>query len=104
MPPMSERYADYLPEPVPGAEHDFEEQLRSVPPVEVADLGSVFVNAILLEEDEWIASWQRGEEHRSLDVGTKAEALAWARNQKASHYWIFSATADDWIPLSQDHQ
>jgi hypothetical protein len=101
---MSEHHVDYLPEPVPGAERDFEEQLRLAPQTKDEGLGSVFVNWIVLEEDRWTANWQCGDEGRSLDEVTKAEALAWARNQEASHYWIFSAAADDWVPLSQDHE
>jgi hypothetical protein len=63
------------------------------------DHGSVFVNWIVLEDDLWTATWQRGAEHRGLDGANREEAIAWGLAQTASHYWIFSAEADDWVPL-----
>jgi hypothetical protein len=69
------------------------------PEPDPTDKGSVFVNWTTLEDDLWGATWQRGAEHRALDSATRAEAIAWGLAQAASHYWIFSAEADDWVPL-----
>lgn len=62
---------------------------------------TVFLNWVSLEEDLWLAVWQHGDERRHLD-GTRAEAVAWALAQEATSYWIFSADADDYVPLTAD--
>jgi hypothetical protein len=91
---VTQPHADYQPEgkPVPP------EQTPDPDP-DPNDEGSVFVNWVNLEEDLWTTTWQRGEAYRGLDGATREEALAWARAQKASHYWIFSSEANDWVPL-----
>lgn len=97
---MTQPYADYLPEGDPAPS----EPAPATPDPDPDDDGSVFVNWVSLEEDLWTATWQRGAEHRGLDGGTREQALAWARSQKASHYWIFSSEADDWVPLESRDQ
>lgn len=95
MPPS---IAHYL-EGVPFDPEDYAREVaRAAVPLDSADQGSVFVNWIRSEADEWVAVWERGEEHRSLN-GTRAEVVAWARAQEASRYWIFSSIADDYVPL-----
>jgi hypothetical protein len=91
---MSERNSDdYLPD---GPQPILAEEgapLDAVEPDE-SDLGDVFVNVILPDEDRWMASWQRGTQQRR-HLGGKVEVLAWARAQTASHYWIF--TGDGYV-------
>lgn len=64
------------------------------------EASAVFVNWVVLEEDLWTAVWQRGEAHRSFS-GPRHEALEWALAQPAERYWIFSAEADDFVPLTR---
>ena len=63
-------------------------------------LTCVFVNCVVAEEDHWTAVWQRPGEGRSVD-GTRVEAISWTLAQRADRYWIFSAEADDWVPLRE---
>lgn len=99
---MTEPTADWFPASQRPDPEDFAKQLDPTPPVDLDDSGSVFINWIVLEEDHWTATWQRGDEHRSLAAGTRAEAFAWAFAQKASHYWIFSAKEDGWVSIGRD--
>ena len=99
---MTEPHADWFPAGHRPDPEDFAKQLDADPPEDPDDLGSVFINWITLEEDRWTVSWQRGDDHRSLDVGTRAEAFAWAYAQEASHYWIFSAQEDGWVTIGRD--
>ena len=92
---MTKPHGGQLPEgdavpPEPGLDTD--------PDLGDDDRGSVFVNWISLEENFWVAVWDRGQEHRSLERGTRDQAIAWARSQEASHHWIFSSELDDWVP------
>jgi hypothetical protein len=97
---VTQPYADYLPEGTSGPS----EPAPPVPEPDPDDEGSVFVNWVSLEENLWSATWQRGEKHRGLDGATRDQALTWARSQKASHYWIFSSEANDWVPLDVTDQ
>lgn len=65
-----------------------------------ADLRCVFVNWVVPEEDFWTAVWQHGNEHRSID-GPRDRVTKWALAQPADRYWIFSAEANDWVPLDR---
>lgn len=62
------------------------------------DLGAVFVNWVVLEEDLWTAVWQRGEESRSIH-GPRVKVFAWALAQPASRRLLWSTQDDDWKPL-----
>jgi len=95
---LPRRYADYLEGIEPDPDDYAREVARAVDQLDPADRGAVFVNWIAREENRWTASWQRGDEHRSVD-GTQDEVISWALAQDASNYWIFSSVADDFVPL-----
>lgn len=94
---MSEPFADWLRA---GASREKAAADASAGPAqELPDeegLGSVFVNWLDQDNDMWVATWQSGERHRETS-GTREQVLAWARNQTARYYWLF--TEDGYVPL-----
>jgi hypothetical protein len=93
-------YRDYLPSG-PHTPQDFfwhltveDERGRFADPERSA---SVFVWTER-DEDHWTAWWVRGREHRNL-CGTKAEVIAWARQQDAGHRWLHEPDGPIYLPL-----
>lgn len=91
---------DYLPPGGPDPEDFFRTLAAEArPSPEPSDFGSVFVNWVSKSEDYWTAVWQRGEDHRDV-VGPRETVMAWARAQRASHYWTFDEATGQWAPLT----
>ena len=91
---------DYLPPRGPDPEDFFRTLAAEARPApDPSDLGSVFVNYVEKSEDYWCAVWQRGEDHRDV-IGPEKTVMAWARAQRASHYWTIDEATGQWVPLT----
>lgn len=77
---------------------DFAAAQMPEPEPDPCDEGVVFVNWVSLEEDLWVASWERGTEHEAPS-GTRAEIVRWALARRAGRRRIYDASVGDYVPL-----
>jgi len=51
------------------------------------------------DEAQWFASWQDGDRIADSPMGSREEAVAWAREMPADRRAVFSEDDDDYVDL-----
>jgi len=62
--------------------------------------GTVWVNGD--DENQWFASWQDGDRITDSPMGSRGDAVAWARQVPADRRAVFDPETDDYVELSPD--
>ncbi len=62
--------------------------------------GTVWVNGS--DDTQWFASWQDDDRVVDSPMGSREEAVAWARKMPADRRAVFSEDADDYVDLPRE--
>ena len=62
--------------------------------------GTVYVNGS--DETQWFASWHDDDRVADSPMGSREEAMAWAREMPAGRRAVFDAEAEDYVDLAPD--